>query len=326
MQQIGRRNRMGPLALSPVLQIALPLIGFVLARLLSRLDDRSLAAACLFVFLPAVIFRLSMGLAPLEHQFSFILFFMLFHTAVLFASALLLLNAFGAEPPLKHACLAAILIVSLTGLRRLQPLWPELSDGVQAVNTLIVFHLMIAATLGVFLCAGGDRWMKRFTTVLSTPYLYLFAIGIVLAGMKIELPYPWLESVDVLFSMAAPMALLIAGLMFGRHFHFLQIDQYLSMLPALGFCIIFRLIVSPLLALLIVLMMGIDDIHLKRALVLASAAPVGVFAAILAAFFMKPNEKRFSIVCVILCLAASYASTPLVEWAIDYYLPVAVEG
>ena len=164
--------------------------------------------------------------------------------------------------------------------------------------------------------------MERFFDLFKTPFLYVIVIGLGLSLAHIELQYDLLDAIDDLYTMAIPAALIISGIVFGRMVYFVQIDESFGLLPGIGLCLAFKLLVSPLIALLIVSLMGIDDIYLKRALVLSSAAPTGVYAVMLAAFYGRAAEKRFTILCVSLGVLLSFLSIPLVQLAVNYYFPI----
>ncbi len=313
---------MGPVGLSVYTDIAFPIIGFLIARLIPRLDERSLAAVCLFVFTPAVMFRLSMGQSPSEHQFSFILFFTLFHSALLFGLANQFFTVVGAALPMRHFYIINVMVIGFSGLNQLKLFWPDSNQGVPVVNTLFFFHLVILATLGVYLCSGRERLIERFTEIFKTPFVYALVIGFGFSLAQIELQYELLEAIDDLYTMAFPAALIFCGVVFGRMVYFVQIDECFGLLPGVGLCLLFKLIVSPLLALVVVALMGIEDIYLKRALVLSCAAPTGVYAVMLAAFYGRAMEKRFTVLCVALCVLFSFLSVPLVKLAVNYYLPI----
>lgn len=313
---------MGPLGFSIYTDIAFPIIGFLIARLIPRLDERSLAAVCLFIFTPAVMFRLGMGQSPTEYQFSFILFFILFHTAILFALVSQFFTWIGTAPPMRNFYIINAMLVGLSGVKQLKLLWPDASQGVPVVNTLSFFHLIILAILGVYLCSGRERLLERFFEIFKTPFVYVILVGLGLSIAHIELQYELLDAIDELYTMAVPAALIISGIVFGRLIYFVQLDECLVLLPGVGLCLLFKLILSPLIALLVVSMMGIEDLYLKRALVIATAAPTGVYAVMMAAFYGRAAERRFTVLCVLLGVLLSLASMPLVKLAAYYYIPL----
>ncbi|MDP8243619.1 MAG: hypothetical protein P9L94_06030 [Candidatus Hinthialibacter antarcticus] len=313
---------MGPLGFSIYTDIAFPIIGFLIARIVPRLDERSLAAVCLFIFTPAVMFRLSMGQSPGEHQFSFILFFILFHTALLFGLTSQFFTWIGSALPMRHFYIVNVMLIGFSGLNQLKLLWPDANQGVPVVNTLIFFHLVTLATLGIYLCAGRERLLERFLDIFKTPFLYVIVVGLGLSIAHVELQYELLAAIDDLYTMAIPAALIISGIVFGRMVYFVQIDECFGLLPGIGLCLVLKLLISPLIALLIVSLMGIEDLYLKRALVLSSAAPTGVYAVMLAAFYGRAAEKRFTILCVSLGVLLSFLSIPLVQLAVNYYIPI----
>ncbi|MBI1387490.1 MAG: hypothetical protein GC154_03475 [bacterium] len=314
------------LAIDQPINLIFPLIGVALALLISRVEDRSPAAITLFALAPALLFRVAMGQRAEEYHFMFILFFTLFHTSALYFITHQVMRLLNVPLPMRRIYLLNVVLIGFYGLRRLQPMWPDPQQGVPIVNSIFFFHLIVFALLGVYLASGREYWTERFGDVLRSPLVYVVIAGLAMGLMAVEVPYNLLETVDSLYDMTIPMALIVAGITLGRGMNLLELDQTASHLGGVGICALIRLVVSPALALCIVPMMGIEDVYLKQALVYSAAAPTGVFAVVLAAFYGRTAEKRFTVLCVLLTAVLSLATAPLVGVAVNYYLPIVTEA
>ncbi len=215
-----------------------------------------------------------------------------------------------------------ILLADPLNLRFLQPYLGPPAQAVQTVNILLFYHLIILATLGIYLSYGIERVSINCIHIFQTPLIYMVFAGLLLCGFSGSLPYSFLETVDSLLDVTAPLALLIFGLIMGKYIFFLETEEYRGMIPGVLLCCFFRLIFSPVLALLLVKLMGIEDIVLLRGLVLSSGTPTGIFAALILAYYGKPNDKRFVILCILITSILALITIQLLLWIVNQWFPL----
>ncbi|NPU96088.1 MAG: hypothetical protein HPY51_02585 [Candidatus Omnitrophica bacterium] len=305
-----------------LLPLTIFLIGLVLGRKTDRLDDRSISAAGLFVFVPFYFFRLSMSQNPAAHEFVFILFFIFFHTLILFGAAYKAFQLLEANPRTRRLMLTNTLIVSIFGMRFIQPLLGDPAAALQTVNIQIFYHALILATLGIFLLSHEVWAQDRLLAIFKTPLIYVLGLGFLVSLFHPVVPYPVLEVIDSMHGVVYPLCLLIAGILFGKQVFFSEMGEYLALLPALGLCVFFRLIFSPVLAMAIVPLMNMDNVTLERSLVLGSGMPTGLLAALLVSYYGKSHEKRFTILCIVGSTLLHFLTLPLLENLTDSWFPV----
>ncbi|MEW6238311.1 MAG: AEC family transporter [Candidatus Omnitrophota bacterium] len=307
---------------SIVYSIFVVLIGYVIGRIFFKIEDRSLSIACLFVFAPAFLFRQALGQHLSAHLFTLIFFYLFFHTGIMLLAARGLFRLLNIPRAMGHLYLVNILIVSILGLRWFQTVLGAPDQAVETINTFIFFHLALCATLGVYMGSGNDRFIDSAFEMLKTPLVYAIGLGLPLAAIGIPLHFDILDGVDSLLNAMLPVGLLVVGIIWGRYIFFGQAKEYAAFLPGIVLCVIMKMIVSPAAALLISKIMGIHDATIQRAFILSSAAPTGVFAALLVSFYGKANEKRFTVFCIVLTTAVAFITIPLLRILLDRLYPL----
>ncbi len=298
------------------------LIGMVLGRKIDRLDDRSISAVGLFAFVPFYFFRLTMSQNPTANEFGLILFFIFFHTLLLFGAAYKVYQLLEVNPRTRRLMMINTLLISIFGMRFIQPLLGDPAEALQTVNIQIFYHALILSTLGIFQMSNEVWAQDRFWAILKTPLIYVLGLGLAVALFRPTVPYPVLEVMDAMHAVVYPLCLLAGGILFGRHVYFSEIGEYLFMLPGLAACAFFRLIFSPLLAMAIVPLMNMDNITLERSLILGSGMPAGLLAGLLVSYYGKPHEKRFTIFCIVTTTLLHFLTLPLLEALMNRWFPI----
>jgi malate permease and related proteins len=220
--------------------------------------------------------------------------------------------------------LLSTLTVSIMSLMKMQPGLGEPSEALQTVTILSFFHLAFLSFVGVFLAAGNDKISDNVPDIFKTPLPYIMAVGLLFSMTGVALPYDVLDFIDTFHNIVFPIALLTLGLMVGKYIYFFQFAEYSVLLPPLILCTFFKLIFSPALAMLIITLMGIDDVALQRALIITSGAPTGIFAAIIVSVYGRPNERRFVVLCILVTVLLSFLTLPVLHFFVDKFFPVAV--
>lgn len=326
-----------------VIEVALPnwtdawlvVVGMVLAWAVPRLDDRSVATVVLFVFAPVMVVRYGMSQlippavdatqATDTYQFMFIFFFLLFHTGVMLALSTQFFSLLNISKSTRHLYVLHCLVISEYGLRSLQPMWGDPTAASLAVSALIFLHLAIAYLPGLYFGIDKEGFAGKIVGVAKTPLPYAFAAGILLALIPLEAPWLVLDQFSLITGITIPAALIVAGIVWGRYINLVEWNEYVFMLPMLGWCVFFQLILSPAVAMAIVPFMQIDAIHLQHTLILACGAPVGVHALLITAFYRTANERRFSVLCLVVSAFFSLLTLPLLKYILLLVFPVVTD-
>ena len=306
--------------------LAILVIGFILTRSLTQIEDRSLAAVCLYILVPALLFRLGLGQKLILNKFTLILFFDIFHYTILFFVSYYAFNYFDVPARTKRIFLLSTITASIVVIQKIQPLLGEPVETALTVNMILFFHLSFLALLGIFLGAGNERSSENVPQIFKTPLFYLMVLGLVLASVKIAVPqavsYEIMSFIDTFNKFALPLALIIVGIMIGKYVLFLQIQEYAVLFLPLIICCFLRLVFSPLLAMFITKLMGFSEVDLQRSLIITSGTPTGELAAVIVSVYGRSNEKRFVILCVIFTLLLSFFTLPTLCSIVNWLYPI----
>lgn len=302
--------------LYPVIVVAL---GYLLARFGNGVDERPFAAACAYIFIPALLFRQAFGQHPEGELFFPISVFYVCHTAILFLAALAIRFWLPSFRELFSTVLLNLFVTSLLGLRILQNESAVSIQSSQAMNVTVFNHSIIFSTLCAVLAKTGVRFPKRAFSFLATPLFYAIFAGAALAFLRISLPTYLLYPVDKITLAAIPLSLLLAGVYIGRTRPSELAAALKEYAPALTAVLLLRLVVSPAAAWVVLSAMEIPEAAVTRSLVLAAGLPAGVFACALALIFSGKREAEFTLLCVILTSAASVATIPAIKLIFDWF-------
>ncbi len=297
-------------------------LGFALARLIDRLDDRTLAIVCVFAFAPAFLFRQGLGQPVSEHEFTMLFFYMLFHSGLLYILVSQLLYWLNTPTRTRHLYLLNILLVNMFTLRGVQPFIGEPSQAVQSTQILIFYHLILFSVFGVYLCVEKERIGQDVLKIFLTPLPYALLLGVVLSSNEVTLPFEIMTVIESLLNTTMNLALLIVGIIVGRYVFMMRAQEYLMLLGGIVFCLICRLLLSPALAIGITYLMGFDDTAMQRSAILAAGAPTGTLGAVLICFYGSNKEKRFTALCIVVSSLISFITLPLLLMLLNLFLPI----
>lgn len=156
-------------------------------------------------------------------------------------------------------------------------------------RAMIYFVITVAVsnTLGVFLASSGTVSARRaLGNVLRVPLPYAVVLGFVLNGADVALPTPVGHAVELLAQAAIPAMLTVLGLQLSQAS--LQVKTLRTALLAAGM----RLTVAPLIALLLVALVGMDGVARQVSLVQAGM-PTAVIGGVLATEFGGREDAEF---------------------------------
>jgi predicted permease len=244
-----------------------------------------------------------------------VFFFLLFHTGLLVLILYAVCAWFRVPKAVRDLYLLVTVMVSAYGVWNLQPLWTAPNDGFESINSMIFFHALLFAVLGVYWAHEEGNWFTDLTAIAKTPLAYAIIAGLGFAVYQTEIPFALLQEIDQVYGITVPFALLIAGVVWGRYVYLVEFQEYLGLLPGLGLCLLFRLVISPLLAIGIVAAMGIQEAPLRNFLVACSAAPTSVLVLVLVSVYRKSREVRFVVLFWLLSSLLSLLALPLWQWA-----------
>lgn len=288
----------------------LVLVGIVLSRrgFLSEQGTKDLGAILIRVIIPVVIVKSYITTYTQERVMQLGLSFLL---ALLTYVVAMLISwfVFGKRRRIENFA-AAFCNAGFIGIPLAQALIGE--DGVFFVAASIALLNLFQWTYGVYIMTD-NRDAISAKTILKNPVVIAIVIGMILFLTQIPVPALVVNTLGYIAGMNTPVAMILLGtymakLPFKRLF--LEKRAYL--------CVLFRLVVIPLVTLLIFKLIPVGDKTVMLAIFLAAATPVGANICV----FAQQNNCDYELSVITVCLSTllSAATVPLLVSAAQLFL------
>jgi malate permease and related proteins len=246
--------------------------GYLLGRA-GKVNPRSLSQVIFYVFSPSLIFTLitdnRLSGQDLLQMAGFAAICLILTGVV----ALGLGKALGLERRLLMAVLLTTMFMNAGNIGLPVNLFAFGEDAVALATIFFVTNSVFAYTLGVLIASSGKTDLGRaFLGLFKLPMIYalLLALAFLLAGWK--LPIPLDRAVHLLAGASIPSMLILLGLQ-------LQHANWKTDRLALGLSTGVRLLVSPMIALGLCALLGLQG-PVRQAGVLESAMPTAVLTTV----------------------------------------------
>lgn len=271
------------------------LIGALLERALT-LDIATLTRVNFYAFVPALVFvkmlQADLGLLTMGR----IALFVLLHTAVLLALAMLVYRSPVFEPYRKVLLLAAILTnAGNYGIPFVLLAFGERYASVGAVIFLV--QNLMTFTFGVLLMESGrTQRTSQLRSVARLPVLYALFGALLLNAFAVRLPKALEIPLDYMADALVPVALLTLGAQLGR-----GIGRPSALLLAIP--VAMRLVLAPLMALALLPLFGLPD-DVDKVLIATAGLPIAVNVFILSSQYRTQETFASQVVTVSTLLSA----------------------
>lgn len=259
--------------LLPILIIVF--IGYLFQKKL-QIDTRSLSQVIFYVFAPALIFKLlfttQIQPAQMAQMASFAVFSM--------ASVGLLSWIIGKSLKLHSSLLSALLLTTIfsnAGNYGLSLNTFALGEEAAAwASIFFISSALVTNSFGIYIAAVGSmRPGSALLGLLRVPAVYVIPLALVLRASAITLPVILSRPIDLLSAATIPSMLIFLGMQIAR-FGMPKINRRL-----LAIAVTLRLIVSPMLAIGLAPIFGLQGISMQAG-VLEAAMPTAVLTSIIA--------------------------------------------
>lgn len=276
--------------------------GFVLGKVL-QIEPRSLGRVAFYIFSPVLIFDLLVK-SPLKFGETAIL--VAFTFCFVLAIGVLTLFA-GMLLKLERPVLVSTLMVTMfanTGNYGL-PL-VSFAFGEQALSYAGIYFVtmtLLFYTLGVFLASLGHMNIKEAALgLLKIPTVYAVLLAVVINVWKITIPVPVARAVELASDGTIPLLLILLGVQLTQ-------VQFSGNQRALQLGVVFRLLLSPLVAVLFAALFGLQGFS-RQASVTEASMPTMVSTTVLATEY-NLDFKLVTAVVFISTLLSPFTLTPL---------------
>ena len=276
--------------------------GFALGKLL-HIDPRSLGRVVFYVFSPVLIFDVlvqnQLRLTDAVVVIAFALCFIFLMGALTFV--------LGSVLKLERTALVAILITTMFantgnyGLPLVSFAFGEEAlsyAGIYFITTTVLFY-----TFGVFLASLGHMsFREALVGIFRIPMMYAVVLAILINSFNLGIPIPLARAVDLAAGGTIPLMLVLLGVQLTR-------VELSGNQRALQLSVSLRLVIAPLLALLLAVLFGLQNVS-QQASVTQASMPSMVSATVLAAEY-NLDSRLVTAVVFISTLLSPFTLTPL---------------
>ena len=277
------------------------LVGIFLSRrgFLSEQGTRDLGAVLLRVICPSVIVKSYITACTPERM---VQFFLSVFLALITLSVAMLISwfVFGKRRRIENFA-ASFGNVGFIGIPLVQATVGE--EGVFFIAASIALLSLFQWTYGVYVMTD-DKNAISAKTIVKNPVVIAIVIGMFLFFTQIPVPSIVVDTLGYVAGMNTPVAMILMGTYMAR----LPLKRILLEKRAYA-CVLFRLLVIPLVTLFIFWLLPVQDNSAVFAVFVAAATPVGANICI---FAQQNNcDYEYSVVTVCLSTLLSAATVPV---------------
>ncbi len=259
--------------LAPIFFIAAT--GFVGVRRL-QMEARTLSTATFYILAPCLVFNSLLNLQLDVTAIGKIVMLHLTMIALLVGLGTALSWTQNWDRQLRSATILAI-ITQNTGNFGI-PI-NRFAFGEEAIQITVLYYALTqitANTLGIFIVAKGATSSVRqaFKSLVRTPLIHAMWLALALRYFHLSLPAPLMRSIELCAAAAVPILLIILGMQLAQ----LQVEKDLKPLASAAGL---RLLVSPLLAIVLTSLLGMESL-VRQVSVIQWSVPTAVTAVVLA--------------------------------------------
>ena len=264
--------------------------GFIGQKLL-KLDIKSISTMSLYLMLPFLTFD-----TFYSNQLNVEYFYMFLFTFLLALIMMTLTVLFGffikADRTQMSAMLLGTIFPNSGNYGAPVAMFAFGAIGFQYAVIFMVIHAFLMNTIGIFIASYGSEKTTSIKDslmrVIKMPVLYGFLFGVLFQLLHIELPSTIQDGISLVGSASIPTVMLILGMQLA------EIKPQKFELKYVNTVTIFRMLISPLLAVVLVNFMPVNDM-IKNVYILLAAMPIAANTTLLAVQFnVKPDLTSFT--------------------------------
>lgn len=276
--------------------------GYLLASRL-ELDGKTLGRFLFYLATPSLVFR---SLYQMEIDAAALQQIFLVAGGVAVSTGLLGWLLAAGEPRQERAALILSSAVSNNGNMGIPiSLFAFGAPGLSLGSLYYVTNSFLGNTLGVLVASSGHVGLAAaLRNSLRVPVLYAAVLGLIINRLALELPVGFFRSIDLLANGAIPGMLVLLGIQLSGAP--LGQQKRLTLRTAAV-----RLLLSPALAALFCLLLGISGVE-RSVLILQAAMPTAVMSAVLATEY--DAAPRLVATTIFVTTALSVVSLSVVLW------------
>ena len=250
-------------------------LGYIIKKFI-KFNNAALATIQFYIIIPALLF-VSMYNADIDENIAIkislhsVVIFMLLYLLGILISKIFKYNKSTTSAFTNSICLynSGNYCLPLVQLLYNNPLATSIQIIIMTVQTIIT------STVGIYIISSGKKNIKEgILEILKVPMIYCIIIGLFLRYMNIQVWPPILTAATSIGNSLVPIALISLGAQLAE-------TKYSFKIPKVYFSSLVRLLISPLIAYVLVLALGLKGITAEIAII-SSAAPTAVNSVLLA--------------------------------------------
>lgn len=264
--------------------------GYVADKLL-KFDIKSISSMSLYILLPLLTFNtFYRNELTIDYLYIFIFTFVL--TGILLIITIIWGYFMGSSKEDVAAILLGTLFPNSGNYGTPVALFALGAVAFDYAIVLMVLHGFVISTVGIFIASFGSgatiTVKEALINIFKIPVIHGAVAGVVFQLLHIRLDSGIMDIIEMTGNAAIPVVMLILGMQLARitkeSFDIKDVTAVVSI----------RMIISPVVAALLVLVMPVDD-TMKMVFILLNAMPVAANSTMLAVQFnVKPNVVSFS--------------------------------
>ncbi|MFC3418952.1 AEC family transporter [Salinicoccus hispanicus] len=278
-----------------LLMIILPVFlifgaGYIAQKLLD-MDIKSVSALALYILLPLLTFN-TFYRNEITMDYFYLFLFSLIITAILAGITIAIGFFMKSTKEDISAMLLGTLFPNSGNYGSPVVLFAIGATAFDYAVVLMVLHGFIISTVGIFIASFGNgatiSVKEAVVSIFRIPVIYGALAGILIQLADITIDDKLMEIIEMTGNASIPVVMLILGMQLA------QITKEKFKVKNITTVIAVRMIISPIIAMILVMFMPIDD-TMKAVFIILNAMPVAANSTMLAVQFnVKPNLVSFS--------------------------------
>ncbi|CAM4325232.1 AEC family transporter [Paenibacillus alkaliterrae] len=255
-----------------------------------KLDIKTLSKLNFYLFSPAIMFDLLYTTSISANVIGKILFFLVLFMAAQYLIVEFVIRLRGYGPGMKSAMRNSVLFYNSAnyGIPLNQLAFAGNKETLAVQVVVMMIQSLVPNTYGIYNVNAHKADIRAIMkTIFSMPIIYVIPVAFLLRGFDVAIPQPIATPIDYLSSAFIGTALITLGVQLGN----MEWRIKRSLLIDVSLSGMLRLVAGPLLAWLIVWLLGLDKLT-AAALIVSSAVPTSLSSVLLAVEF--DNEAEFA--------------------------------
>lgn len=265
-------------------------IGYIGQKVIG-FDIKSISTTALYLMSPFLAFRTFYG-NPLTWNYFYIILFSLLLSLTLFIVVLVTAKLMKATRSERSAMILGSVFMNSGNYGAPVVLFALGSIGFEYAVIMMVFQSLLMNSFGIFFASigGSERatWQDALQRVIRMPLIYAAALGLLLQLVEFRLPPSLMEGISLIADASIPTVMLVLGMQLAAMVRKKVSYRYVTSVT------IIRMIASPIIAILILSFLPVNDL-LRTVLIIQASMPAAANTTMFALQFgTEPDLVSFT--------------------------------